>query len=64
MENTVDQRRVERGLSRCFELHEVGRELALTGLRMRFPDASEEEIWRKLKEQLARRRKGKWGLDG
>ena len=63
MEKVIDPRRVERGLSRCFELHEVGRELALTGLRMRFPNSSEEELWTKLKEQLVRRRKGKWGID-
>ncbi len=63
MNKAIEQRRVERGLSRCFELQEVGRELALTGLRMRFPSATEDEIWTKLKEQLVRRRKGKWGID-
>jgi hypothetical protein len=54
---------VQSRLERCFELHEVGRELALTGLRMRFPEATEAQVWEKLREQLARRRRGKWGIE-
>ena len=28
-----------------FQTYEMGRQLALAGLRMRYPDATEEEIW-------------------
>lgn len=58
----LNEQLVRSRLERCFELHEVGRELALTGLRMRFPEATEEDIWEKLREQIARRRRGKWGV--
>ncbi|REJ87334.1 MAG: hypothetical protein DWQ34_07635 [Planctomycetota bacterium] len=59
----LDENVVHSRLARCFELHEVGRELALTGLRMRFPKATEEEIWQKLREQVSLRRRGKWGIE-
>ena len=62
MHTELDEQFVRSRLDRCFELHEVGRELALTGLRMRFPDATEDEIREKLREQLVRRRRGKWGI--
>ncbi|OHB64911.1 MAG: hypothetical protein A2Y77_03930 [Planctomycetes bacterium RBG_13_62_9] len=29
-----------------FDMYEMGRQLAMTGLRMRHPQASEQEIWR------------------
>ena len=29
-----------------FDTYEMGRQLALAGLRMRHPDATEEELWR------------------
>ena len=35
-----------RKLELVFETCRTGRELALAGLRMRHPDASEEELWR------------------
>ncbi|MBX3436412.1 MAG: hypothetical protein KF861_02905 [Planctomycetaceae bacterium] len=63
MQSDLDEQFVQSRLEQCFELHEVGRELALTGLRMRFPEASADELWEKLREQLARRRRGKWGIN-
>ncbi len=35
----------EQRLHKAFELSEFGKKLFLAGLRRRYPDASEEEIW-------------------
>jgi hypothetical protein len=33
-------------IERIFDAYQMGKMLAMTGLRQRFPDASEKEIWR------------------
>lgn len=50
-----------------FDTYEMGKQLAMAGLRMRYPDATEEEIWHlwarqhlgdELYEEAYRNRKG------
>jgi hypothetical protein len=56
-----------RRLELVFDMYDTGQQLALAGLRMRYPEATEEEIWHlwarqhlgdKLYEEVYRNRKG------
>ena len=55
-----DPETVARKLDQFFELCELGKELALEGIRYRHPDASPAELHRLLSQRLAIFREGKW----
>jgi hypothetical protein len=55
-----DPETVARKLDQFFELCELGKELALEGIRYRHPNASSAELHRLLAERLAIFRAGKW----
>jgi len=59
-----DPQTVARKLDQFFELCELGKELALEGIKFRHPDATPDELHRLLAERLAIFREGKWRKHG
>lgn len=59
----IDPQTLRRKLAQIADLHQVGIELALVGLRRDHPEAAPEELRRLLREKLARFRRHKWGRE-
>lgn len=56
----LDRAKVARKVEQFFELTELSMELALAGIRQRYPEASVQEQYQRLAERLAIFREEKW----
>lgn len=59
----IDPQTLRRKLAQVADLHQMGIELALAGLRLDHPQASPQELQRLLRAKIARFRQNKWGRE-